>query len=110
MRIPTEATSPYLSEIANRPLADNKRAEPVGDSARMNNTLSQAPLDQQTASMETAQEAIQERARGEGSERVVTEERRKGDRRKEQRFVFLDTRASKSRRKSNRAASINFKV
>lgn len=110
MRIPSEVTSPYLSELANRPLADNNRAEPVGDSTRMENALAQAKVEQNTAMNENPQEAAQQPASDESGDHPVADERRKGDRRKEQRFVFLDTRASSSRRRSNRASSISFKA
>jgi len=106
MRIPSESNTPYIIELTDRPLPDNNRAEAVGESARPGSALSQAPNRQPDAQGQTAPET----AAAARTENVSAPERRKGERRKEQRFILLDTRAARRCRRSGRYAAVNLKI
>lgn len=113
MRIPSETFTPYLAEITSQPLADSGVAEPVGESARLDNALPQSLTNQQATAREDrarSANAKREQRKGKSGEQVSGKERREGDRRKEARPVLLDTRMSASRRKPAGYASINFEI
>jgi hypothetical protein len=113
MRILPEAFTPYLSEITSQPLADRGMAEPVGDSARLDNALPQSLTNPQATAREDRARlasAKREQRKGKLGEQASGKERRKNDRRKEERPVLLDTRMSANRRKPPGYASIDFEI
>ena len=107
MRIPPDLNTPYLIDLTDRPRPDSSRAEPVSGSAQAGNALSQTPLDQRATSYDVPEATLAKTPR---KTTPAGQERRKDERRKEQRFVLLDTRVSSSRRRASRYASINLKV
>ena len=112
MKIPPETLTLYLTEIAGKPAVDNRKAEPVGESARLGGTPSSLDSDRPMALSQELPE--NEDGKREPNKKTGTshsgEERRKEDRRKETCSVLLDTRTSRSRRESSRSESINFKI
>jgi hypothetical protein len=113
MRIPSEIVTPYLSEIASQPRADDGTAEPVGQSARIGNALPHSRRNQQAEASQDRSPVDSTKAAPPNAAPVQPppeQERRQEDRRKETRPVLLDTRLSKSRRKPAGYASINFEA
>ena len=113
MRVLPESFTPYLTEITSQPLADSGMAEPVGESARLDNALPKSLANQQAAAREERARlanAKREQRKGKPGQQVSAKERRQNDRRKEAHPVLLDTRLSASRRKPAGYASINFEI
>ncbi len=111
MRIPAEAIPPVAN--LGKELEGNRKAEPVGSSARLANELSTAPHDQAPPS---AKQEQRRQPAGEGTldPRQASEalhvERRQAERRSENRPVMLDTRSNRGRRRSAGELRINIKV
>lgn len=118
MRIPSEALLPYLSESDNKISAEDKGAQPVDSSARLRATLSNSLSKQRHAQEETIERVEQDqhgqethvRSGGLQGEQKADSERRQEQRRKEKLPVLLDTRLSRSRRKSVRNSAIDCKI
>src|ERR1035437_905955 len=112
MQIPPEIISPYRAD-SNKLLADNKKAEPVGESARLGGTRSGSARNQHAVSdQELSEIGAEKREPHENASREhhTGEECRREDRRKEAQTVMLDTRLPQSRRESGRLKTINFKI
>jgi hypothetical protein len=112
MKIPPEIVTPYLTEITSKPQADNKKAEPIGKSATLGDTISYS-ASEQSPHLNRGHSEIAEKKRqpqGNSGEHAPDNERRKENRRKETRPILLDTRSSRNRRESGRYATINFKI
>ena len=112
MKIPAEILAPYLTEVVDRPQADNQRPEPVGESARLGGTGTSLESDQPGAPIQESY-AIEDRRREPRKRKVKHhsgEERRKKNRRKEMRPILLDTRTSQNRRVSGSPSSIDLKI
>jgi hypothetical protein len=118
MRIPSEVLLPYLSESDNRTFSEDKGAQPVDSSASMRATLSNPSSKQKRALKETI-ERLEQGQNGQGnparnSDRPAAPkggtERRQEQRRKEKLPVLLDTRLSRSRRKSAQDSAIDCKI
>jgi hypothetical protein len=112
VRIPAEILTPYLSEIVGKPSVDNRRAEPVGESADIQGTPLSVDSDRPPVPRPEQPETKDQRreASKKSGGQPHAEERRKENRRKETRPVYLDTRSSQNRRESARATAINFKI
>ncbi len=112
MRIPAEILTPYLSEIAGKPSVDNRRTEPVGESADIHGTPSSVDSDRPPVPRPEQPDAKgwRHEAGKKSGGQSYTEERRKENRRKETRPAYLDTRSAQNRRESARATAINFKI
>jgi len=118
MRIPPEVLLPNLYESDNKTLSEDKGAQPVDSSARLRATLSNSLSKQRHAQEETI-ELVKKGQNGRGKParsgdqrgaQKAGPERRQGERRKEKLPVLLDTRVSRSRRKSARDSAIDFKI
>jgi hypothetical protein len=118
MRIPPEALLPNFNESDNKTLSEDKGAQPVDSSARLRATLSNSLSKQKHALEETIQRVRQgQNGQGKpassgdqrGAQRAGSE-RRHGERRKEKLPVLIDTRLSRSRRKSVRDSAIDCKI
>lgn len=118
MRIPSEALLPYLSESENKTSSEDKGAQPVDSSARLRATLSNS-LSKQMHVLEETIERVEQDQNGQGhhargGDRHGTHqagmERRQEQRRKEKLPVLLDTRLTRSRRKSVRDSAIDCKI
>ena len=96
MRIPAEVVSPYINEGDTKGFAEDKKAGPVENPARLRATLQRSPQEQPL--------------RNRRSDRPVSKERRLDDRRKEQIPVLLDTRLTRCRRASSHSQAINFRI
>ena len=112
MRIPAEILTPYLTDVVDKPPADNQRPEPVGASTRLGSTASSLESDQPRAPIQES-DAIEDRRREPRKRKAklhLGEERRKENRRKEIRPILLDTRTSQNRRESGPSSSIDLKI
>jgi hypothetical protein len=118
MRIPGEVLLPYLSESDNKTLSEDKGAQPVDSSARLRATLSNS-LSKQRPALEETIERLEQGQNGQGKPvrsgdqrgaQKAGSERRQEQRRKEQLPVLLDTRVSRSRRKSVRDSAIDCEI
>ena len=111
MKIPAEILAPYLTEVVDRPQADNQKPEPVGPSARLGSTGTSLESDQPSGPL--ASYAIEDRRREPRKRKAklhLGEERRTENRRKETRPILLDTRTSQNRRASGPSSSIDLKI
>ena len=118
MRIPPEVLLPNLYESDNKTLSEDKGAQPVDSSARLRATLSNSLSKQKHAINETI-ERVKQGQNGQGKparsgdqrgSQKAGPERRQEQRRKEKLPVLLDTRVSRSRRKSVRDSAIDYKI
>lgn len=118
MRIPTDVIFPNLNESDNKTLSEEKGAQPVDSSASLRATLSNS-LSKEKHALEETIKRVKPGQNGQGNparsgdQRAaprIGSERRKGERRKEKLPVLLDTRISRSRRKSSRDSPIDFKI
>ncbi|MBL8414540.1 MAG: hypothetical protein JNM42_08900 [Propionivibrio sp.] len=114
VKIPTEVLLPYLSESDNKTLSEDKGAQPVDSSAKLRATLSNSLSKQRHALEETLKRVEQGKNGQENHTRSGAQkagaERRQEQRRKEKLPVLLDTRLSRSRRKSARDPAIDCKI
>ena len=114
MRIPAEVVSPYINEGDNKAFAEDKKAGPIENPARLRATLphsSQEPrqaVDEGKPAVDEGRERSPLRNRR--SDRPVSKERRLDDPRKEQIPVLLDTRLTRCRRASSHSQAINFRI
>ncbi len=111
MRIPAEAIPPVST--LSKELEGDRKAEPVGSSARLESELSASPQD------ETRPFAKPEQRRPPAPPQTVAPqqenpplpvERRQAERRSENRPVLLDTRSNRGRRRASGEVRINIKV
>jgi hypothetical protein len=115
MRIPNEALPLYRRENESKTPADaeEKNAKPVSGAARIRSALSNLlPGQQQTAREDDLDEGDpgQNSSRRGNRDQPDNPERRHEERRKANQPTLLDTRATRSRRKSARTPTINFKI
>jgi hypothetical protein len=112
MKIPAEILTPYLTEVVDKPSADNQGPEPVAASARLGGTATSLESNQPRAPIQES-DAIEDRRREPRTRKVKHhsgEERRKENRRKETFAILLDTRTSQNRRESGPSSSIDLKI
>ena len=112
MRIPAEILTPYLTDVVDKPPADNQRPEPVGASTRLGSTTTSLESDKLGVPIQ-ASDAVEDRRhepRKRKAKLHLGEERRKENRRKEMRPILLDTRTSQNRRVSGSSSSIDLKI
>lgn len=114
VKIPTEVLLPYLSESDNKTLSEDKGAQPVDSSAKLRATLSNS-LSKQRRALEETLKRVEQGQNGQGNHarsgtQKAGQERRQEQRRKEKLPVLLDTRLSRSRRKSARDSAIDCKI
>ncbi|MBK7423097.1 MAG: hypothetical protein IPJ48_08375 [Propionivibrio sp.] len=117
MRIPPEVLLPNLYESDNKTLSEDKGAQPVDSSARLRATLSNS-LSKQKHALEKPLSASSRGRTAKGNLLAAAinvvpkrqRERRQEQRRKEKLPVLLDTRVSRSRRKSVRDSAIDCKI
>ena len=116
MRIPNEALPLYRRENESKTPADaeEKNAKPVSGAARIRSALSNLLPGQRRA--DKKDEDLAEEILGQNYKRRInraqpdTPERRQEERRKASQPILLDTRATRSRRRSARTPTINFKI
>ena len=112
MRIPAEILTPYLTDVVDRPAADNQRPEPVGASTRIGSTATSLESDKPGVPIQ-ASDAVEDRRREPRKRKAkphLGEERRKENRRKATLAILLDTRTSQNRRESGPSSSIDLKI
>ena len=112
MKIPAEILTPYLTEVADNPPADNRRPEPVGASTRLGGTATSLERDRPRAPVLESY-AIEDRRREPRKRKGkahLGDERRKENRRKETLAILLDTRTAQNRRESGPNSSIDLKI
>ncbi|MFZ4536376.1 hypothetical protein [Propionivibrio sp.] len=114
MRIPSEATTLYLSESDNKAFSEDKGPQPVDGSAKLRASLPHSLPKQRQASEENLegveQGQNQHRKRRQSVGKNGIEERRQGERRKANLPVLLDTRLTRSRRESARQSAISIDI
>lgn len=117
MRIPNDALPLYLGETAKRAGAEANQPKAVDGLANLRAALpNDLPSQPQTrpedeaAAEENPELAGQNQNRRLNRGQYESEERRKGERRKEKRPILLDTRLTRSRRESARDSAIDLKI
>ena len=115
MRIPNEALPLYRRENESKTPADaeEKNAKPVSGAARIRSALSNLlPGHRNAAGKNDLDEGDlgPNHKRRKNRAQPDKPERRQEERRKASQPILLDTRATRSRRKSARTPTINFKI
>lgn len=113
MRIPNEALPLYRRENESKTPADaeEKSAKPVNGATRISSSLPDLLPGQRRA--DNKDDDLTEEGLAKNHKRHLhrpNPERRQEDRRKASQPILLDTRATRSRRKSARTPTINFKI
>jgi len=116
MRIPNEALPLYRRENESKTPADaeEKNAKPVSGPARIRSALSDLLTGQRRA--DKKDEDLADESHAQNLKRRIIRgqpdnpERRREERRKSNQPILLDTRTTRSRRKSARTPTINFKI
>lgn len=114
MRIPTEALPSFTYGIdarAKDTTTERQRPEPIDRSANLRPQLNQSsPEERRAAANEEAlrRAILAANKRNAGAQALV--ERRKTERRKAKQPVFLDTRATRSRRQDGANTIIDFEI
>ncbi|MBL8373684.1 hypothetical protein [Accumulibacter sp.] len=114
MKIPTDAMPPLRN--VSRELEEDRKAEPVGNAARLANELSTSsrrqppPFGEQQARAPSQSPTPAAASREQQDPPPAVERRQQPERRSENRPVLLDTRARKGRRQNPGEVRINIKV
>jgi hypothetical protein len=114
MKIPTDAMPPLRN--VSRELEEDRKAEPVGNAARLANELSTSlrrqppPFGEQQARAPSQLPTPVAVSREQQDPPPAVERRQQPERRSENRPVLLDTRARKGRRQNPGEVRINIKV